>query len=341
MNIPQPPPLSHLSGKTVLITGASGFTGSLLTEKLVALGANVRAIARRSSDLSTLEHLPVSWFRGDVYSPEVVNAASEGAQYVFHVAAMFRQAGIEDAEYRRVHVESTQLLAQNALKNPSFERFVHVSTMGVHGHITSPPGDEESPYAPGDEYQRTKLEAELWIREFASEKRIPWTVIRPMGIFGPGDQRLLKVFRMAKWPVYPILGNGKCYYHLIHVDDLTDAIIHSSQVRAAEHGVFLIGNTEAIQLTDMIAIIADELGTHPRALRLPVTPFFLAGDLCEAICRPLGIEPPLYRRRVAFYTKDRWFRTDRMQEVLGFKPQHNNEQGLRETARWYRSHGWL
>ncbi|HQH28391.1 MAG TPA: NAD(P)-dependent oxidoreductase, partial [Oligoflexia bacterium] len=76
-------------------------------------------------------------------------------------------------------------------------------------------------------------------------------------------------------------------------------------------------------------------------VRLPVTPFFILGDICEAVFRPLGIEPPIYRRRVAFYTKDRSFDTRKMREVLRFTPRLSNREGIVQTARWYVENGWV
>jgi nucleoside-diphosphate-sugar epimerase len=105
--------------------------------------------------------------------------------------------------------------------------------------------------------------------------------------------------------------------------------------------VFLCGDAEAIPLERMAAVIAAELGHRLRAVRIPAGPFFVAADLCEAVCRPLGIPPPLYRRRVAFYTKDRSFDTRKIREKLGYRNRVPPEEGLRATARWYREHAWL
>lgn len=159
------------SAGPVLVTGATGFTGRRLVEKLLAGGATVRAVARPSSRREVLAGAPVEWFVGDVFDPALVAEAAEGVHYIFHVAACFREAKYGDEQYRWVHVKSTQLLAQAARRNSDFRRFVHVSTMGVHGHIEHPPGDETSPFAPGDIYQRTKLEAEQWLVAFAARDR--------------------------------------------------------------------------------------------------------------------------------------------------------------------------
>lgn len=331
---------AKLAGKEVLVTGATGFTGRVLVRRLLQLGATVRAIARDSSDTRELDPA-IKWFRGEVYDPDVVTPAVSGTQYIFHVAAAFRQAGIDDREYSRVHVESTQLLAKAAHEQEGFQRFVHVSTMGVHGHVDNPPGNEDSPYKPGDQYQRTKLEGELWFRRYAQESGLEHSVIRPTGIYGPGDRRLLKVFRMATWRFFPILGNGRCYYHLIHVEDLCEALLLAAHHPAARSQVFLAGDREAIQLERVASLIGEVTGRRARVVRIPVGPFFVIGDICEALCKPLRIEPPIYRRRVAFYTKDRWFDTSRIHTVLGFRCAYPNELGIRTTAQWYLQQGWI
>ena len=329
-------------GATVLVTGATGFTGGVLLKKLCAMpGVRVRALARPTSDLKGLEGLPVEWVRGQVYDPEAVAKGMDGAQYVFHVAAAFRSPGIGEEEYRRVHAESTRLIAEAALQQPAFRRMVHVSTVGVHGHIENPPADETAPFAPGDLYQTTKAEAETWLHGFAKERGLPYAVIRPAAIYGPGDKRLLKVFKMAAAPVFPMLGRGKCLYHLIHVDDLTDGFLLAAVHPAAQGEAFICGNETATPLERMGRIIADELGKKLRPVRIPAAPFFWAAGLCEAVCRPLKIAPPLYKRRVAFFTKDRSFDTRKIRERLGFACRWSEEAGLRATARWYKRRGWL
>ena len=333
--------ISFPPGSTVLVTGATGFTGTVLTRKLAGLGVSLRAIARPSSDRSGLDGVKIQWFAGNVFDPQVVAAATDGVSHIIHVAAAYREAKLSDRDYEAVHVESTRLLAAAALKNPGFQRFVHVSTVGVHGHIEHPPADETAPFRPGDIYQRTKAEAENWLHMFAREKHLPYTVIRPAAIYGPGDRRLLKLFKMATRPFFVLLGRGKCLYHLIHVEDLADAMIVAAVHPAAAGEAFIIGNPESVTLEQMGRIIAGTLGRSFRVVRLPAWPFFAAGAVCEAVCRPLGLEPPIYRRRVAFFTKDRSFDTRKMRERLGFVPSYSNEDGLAMTARWYREHGWL
>ncbi len=323
-----------------MVTGATGFTGSVLTHKLIERGATVRAIVRRDPP-PALRALPVQWIRGQVYDPETIRDAVAGVEYVFHVAAAYREAGIADEVYELVHVTSTKLLVEAAAAQPGFRRFVHVSTVGVHGHIDEPPASETYRFAPGDIYQRTKAEAEIWLREHAPRFNLDYTVIRPAAIMGPDDTRLLKVFKLATKPVFPMLGFGKCLYHLIHVEDLCDAMILAATHPDASGEAFIIGNSEPIRLADMGRLIARTLGYRFVPVRIPAWPFFLMAALCEAVCKPLGLEPPLHRRRVAFFTKDRAFDTTKMRNRLGFVPRYDNERGIVETAKAYAAKGWV
>lgn len=332
---------SGLAGRRVLVTGATGFTGSRLAERLCERGAEVVAIHRRDNIPGSLTGRGISWIRGDVYEPDVTRQACQGVEYIFHVAAAYREAGIADEVYGRVHVESTRLLAQEALRQPCFRRFVHVSTVGVHGHIEGGPVDESAAFHPGDVYQRTKAEAEIWIREYAALNGLSLAVVRPAAIFGPGDRRLLKVFRMAKLPVVPLIGFGKGYYHLIHVDDLVDCLMLVATHPQAAGEVFICGNTEPVRLKDMVREIAGQLGRHPRFMHLPAWPFFAAAHICEKVCRIIGVKPPLYPRRVAFFTKDRAFNTGKLRRMLEFQCRYDNASGLRQTCGWYVENKWL
>lgn len=325
----------------VLVTGATGFTGIVLTRKLVEAGLKVSAVARTSSNLEPLKDLDINWFRGDVFDEKVMKEALAGQQYVFHVAAAFREAKSTEKDYWNVHVRSTQIIAEEVIKDPDFKRYIHISTIGVHGHIEDPPATEEYRFAPGDGYQRTKLQAEEWLNDFAAKNPISYTIIRPAAIYGPGDRRLVKLFKMALKSYFPLLGKGNCMYHLVHVDDLTNSFIIAATHPDAQGETIISGAEEPIAIADIARIVADHFGKTIKVVRLPIGPFFLIADICEFLCKPLKIEPPIYRRRVAFYSKDRNFDISKMKNVLGYSPRHSNKEGIIETADWYVEKGWL
>lgn len=321
---------------TILITGATGFTGRHLCKRLVADGHHVRAICRPDSVMKDLSCLPVTWFRGNVYDEELIKQAMQDVHYVFHMATLYRYGGATESEHRKVHVESTRLLAEAAARQPDFKRFIHVSTIGVHGHIDNIPADETAPFAPGDAYQMTKLEAETWLNHFAAEREFPYTILRPAAIYGPGDERLLKIFRMALKPVFPRIGKSRGLYHLIHVEDLVEIMILAASRPEALGEPFICGNPEAITLENFVKTVGETFGKSPRFIQLPAAPLFALAGLCEKICTPLRIPPPLYRRRVAFFTKDRSFNTEKVRLKLGWSPKYSNEQGIQNTALAYR-----
>ena len=333
---------SPLAGSTVLVTGGTGFTGSNLVRKLVDMeSVKVRGIARPSSEIGEDLAEAVTWYRGDVYDAEVVEDAMDGVHYVFHLAACFRDPAADADEYRKVHVESTKLLAKAARAQPAFERFVHTSTIGVHGHVEDPPADETAPYNPGDLYQETKLEGELWIRDFAEEKGLPLVVIRPAAIMGPSDRRLLKLFKFAEYGVFPLLDGHDTRYHLIHVEDLTDCMLLSAHHSDALGEVLICGNAEPTSVVEILTQSGDMLGRKVRFIHLPSRPLFMLADAVEWVSDRLGVEPILYRRRMAFFTKDRAFDTSKLRETLDFSCRYNNETGIRDTARGYIDRGWL
>jgi len=328
--------------KKVLITGATGFTGRLLTHKLINAGADVSIIARESSQAGDLQGLPINWFRGDIADPIIAQQATKGIEYIFHIAAAFREVKATVEDYRKIHLYSTQNLAKAVQPQPQFKRFIHTSTVGIHGHI---PGDdladEQYRTSTGDDYQLTKLEGEQWLHEFGRETGLPYTVIRPAAIYGPGDRRLLKIFKMASKGFFLFFGKGKGIYHLIHVEDLTNIMLEAGTNEAALSEAFIAASNEPIAMVDMAELIGRALGKNVRVIRLPIAPLFLAADICNAICVRLGIDPPLHRRRVAFYTKDRKFDNSKILNVLNYTPEYDNATGIKESALWYQKHGWL
>jgi nucleoside-diphosphate-sugar epimerase len=319
----------------VLVTGATGFTGSVLAEKLVKDGHQVKVFIRNRAKMTMPLASEMEVIESDITNKDSIKKAVAGVERVFHIAGLFRQAGVPDQTYHDVNVQATlDLLA--ASKEAGVKRFVHCSTVGVHGHIEEPPADENYRFSPGDIYQRTKLEGEQKALQFHRDTDFPVSVIRPGPIYGPGDMRLLKLFKLAAKSITPILGDGKIFFNMVYVNDLADAFILAGKKDAAVGEVFLGAGPENIRLNEIVDIIAKLLGRPTRKIHLPAPPFQLAGTICEKICIPLGIEPPIYRRRVDFFTKSRAFTIDKARNLLGWNPQFNYQKGLASTVDWYK-----
>jgi nucleoside-diphosphate-sugar epimerase len=324
----------------VLVTGGTGFTGHNLSKRLLQDGHQVRLLVRSKKRVALDPHPALEIQEGDIRDRTAVDRAVEGVTKVFNIAAMYRSAASVDQDYRDIHVEGTRHLLEAAVRY-KVGRFVHCSTVGVHGDVKVPPATEESPYAPADIYQRTKLEGELLARDFAAKKGLALSVVRPTAIYGPGDMRLLKLFKLAVKKITPVIGTGKIYYHMVYIDDLVQGFILASEVEAAVGQVFILGGQENMILDDLLSTIAGITGSPDRKIHIPAMPFQLAGSLCEKICIPLGIEPPIYRRRVDFFTKSRSFDISKAKRLLGYTPKYGLREGLAKTAQWYKEQGLL
>jgi len=326
----------------VLVTGATGFTGGHLVRALLNRRHRVRGLVRPRSiaKAALLEAAGVEIAAGDLLDPPSIRRATEGVDVVYHVAAMYREAGQPPSTYRAINVDGTRHVL-DAARAAAVRRVVHCSTAGVHGHVERPPANEDAPLAPGDHYQRTKLEAEQVATEHAARSGLEVVIARPVGIYGPGDTRFLKLFRGIAHRRFPMLGSGAVFYHLTYVDDVVEGLRLCGETVAAAGRTYILAGARYTTLKDLVAAIARELNVPPPRIHLPIWPVWLAGAVCEAVCVPLRIEPPLYRRRVDFYRKSRAFDITRARRELGFEPRVDLETGIRQTIAWYRERGLL
>ena len=277
---------------------------------------------------------------GDLTDRQALRAAVDAVHIVYNVAAIYRQAGVAASEYRAVNVDAVRALVQ-ASAEAGVTRVVQCSTVGVHGHVEHPPATEEAPFRPGDVYQRSKLEGEQAGRDAAGRASIEYVVARPTGIYGPGDRRLLKLFRGVTRRRFVTLGSGEIFYHLTFVTDVAEGLRLCGEMPGAAGGTYILAGAEVTTVNQLVNAIAHEAGVMPPSLHLPVWPFWVAGAVCEALCVPLGVEPPLYRRRVDFFTKSRAFDISHARKELGFAPAVSLAEGIRRTLAWYREHGWI
>ena len=325
----------------VLVTGASGFTGGHLARTLATRKYTVRAMVRQPGPATAdFDRFGIEIVEGDLLDRAALDAAAAGVEVVFHIAAIYRQAGVPEAQYRAVNADSVAQVVEAAARGGA-RRVVHCSTVGVHGDIEHPPANEDAPLKPGDIYQVTKLEGEQRAREAGERANIEVTIARPSGIYGPGDRRLLKLFRGVARRRWVTLGRGEIYYHLTYIDDLVHGFIRCSEAPAAANRTYILAGGEVTTLNELVALIADAAGVPAPRLHLPVWPVWIAGAACEAICAPFGVEPLLYRRRVDFFTKSRSFDISRARREIGYAPQVGLKDGIRRTLEWYRSYGWI
>ena len=325
-----------------LVTGAPGFTGGHRVRDLAGQGDAVRALVRDRRRSPVAGGFPggVEVVEGDLTDTASVARAMAGIDVVYNIAARYREANLTAATYRAVNATAVGAIVE-AAPAAGVRRVVHCSTVGVHGDVEHPPADEDAPLRPGDVYQETKLEGERVGREAARRSGVELVIARPTGIYGPGDRRLFKLIGGVARGRFLMLGPGRNYYHLTYVDDLSAGFRLCGTVPAAAGRTYILAGGEVTTLDELVRVIAEVAGVAPPRWRLPVTPFWLAGAVCEGLCAPFGIEPPIYRRRVDFFRKSRAFDIARARAELGFAPAVGLREGIGRTLEWYREQGWV
>lgn len=324
----------------ILVTGGTGFTGSHLCEHLVREGHRVRTIVRKPEKAAHLIEIGVEIIPGDITEFETSLKATKDIDKVYHIAALYRQEGVPRKTFWNVNVSGTENLLKASVHS-GVQRFIHCSTVGVHGDIDHPPANEDSPYRPGDPYQESKMEGEKVAIRYMQNGKLDITIFRPAGIYGPGDLRFLKLFRAIYKGRFWMVGSGNIFYHLTYIDDLIDGILLCGNKEEAKGRIYILAGKEYVTLNTLVSFIAQALGVTIPKRQIPIWPIYALGYLCELIFKPLGFEPPIYRRRVDFFRKSRAFDITKAEKELGFSPRVDLKTGLQRTATWYLENGYL
>ena len=319
-----------------LVTGGGGFLGGHLVSALVKRGDEVRSY-NRSACANPVDG--VEYLQGDIRDADTLDAAFDGVEAVFHLVSNFRSAA-SDNEAHAINVDGTNNVLLSCQRH-HVKRLVHTSTIGVHGSVADIPANETTAFNPGDAYQETKLAAEQRVWEVYRETGLPISVVRPISLIGPSDERMLKLFKMIKKRRFVVIGEGDAYFQPAYIDDVVAGFLLCMEKEEAVGEAFIIGGEEYVPLRDLLRIIADECGVKPPSIRIPMGPMKWAASVCEAIFPPLGIEPPLHHRRLSFFRNNRAFDVSKAKRLLGFQPQVSLREGVRRTLQWYEENGWM
>lgn len=324
-----------------LVTGGTGFSGHALVRRLVETGWQVTALDYKPGRFDEeLRAKGAEVVIGSVTDADVVRHAMRGVEVVFHLAAAFRELNVPETHYYAVNVEGTRTVLQ-AAADQGAAKFVYCSTCGVHGDVATPPAGEDAPIQPADYYQQTKFLGELEVAAYARQG-MRTVILRPAAIYGPGDpERFLMIYRRVARGRFPMFGSGRTYYHPLYIDNLTDAFVLAAQPGVGDGGAYLIADQDFVEIETLVRKVAAALGVSVDIPHLPIWPLVVAGHVCEAICKPFGVTPPLFPRRVDWFRQNRAFCIDRARADLGYRPRIGLDEGLARTAQWYRREGFV
>ncbi len=324
----------------ILVTGATGFLGSHVAERLVRDGHQVRALVRRTSRTDFLESLGVELVLASLETGEGLDRAVEGMDAIVHGAGVVKARSPED--FRRGNAEGTRRLLDAAERRAgALRRFVYVSSLAAAGFTDSGrPKTEEDPPTPLTHYGKSKLEGERAVLERAD--RLAVTAIRPPAIYGPRDTEMYAFFQMVARRVVAFLGSPDNKLSLIYAPDCADAIVTALQHDHPSGRVYFVEDGRQYTQAEFARIVGEALGVRPVPLKVPLGVVRLAALGSELYGRASGRAVMLTRDKLKeLVHPNLTCSSARIQRELGWKPRVQLEEGARRTVAWYRSRGML
>ncbi len=281
----------------ILVTGATGFVGGHLVRRLRKGGLPVRALVRNPEKAKSLEGLGVEISVGDISDAASLDAAMKGVERVIHLVGIIQEAA--GATFRGIHVEGTRRLLDAARKS-GVRHFIHQSALGTRPAAKS-------------EYHKTKWEAEELVRASG----IPYTILRPSLIYGPGDQFTIRLSEMIRLsPVLPVIGTGKSKIQPIFIDDVTACIEKCTTTDAFMNEIYEIGGPDRLTYEELTTAIAEAMGVRRPMLHLPL--FFVRpmARVLEAVLP----RPPITTDQLIMLQEDNVCSLDDIREAFGVEP---------------------
>lgn len=314
---------------THVVTGASGFLGALIVKKLHTQSESVVAF----DTLAPQEQLPgIRYLTGDVRDEAAVRAACEGADYVYHTAALVPLTKAGEG-FQDVNVRGTRTVV-NMCRALRIKKLVHLSSSAIYGLPDDMPITDRTPYHPIEIYGQSKLDAEKEVWKYQDEGGAA-SCIRPRTIIG-GTGRLGIFQILFQWVkegrnIY-VIGNGNNQFQFVHVDDLIDATLKAATATAS--GRYNIGSDNWQTLRQDLDALIKHAGTKSRVVGLPVWPAKLALHFADFLRLS-----PLAPWHYLTYHKPFVFNTSAAKRDLGWTPKHTDVEALIESYDWFLAHG--
>jgi len=322
-----------------LVTGASGFIGSYLTEYLLGQGHSVRCLLRSSSNTRWLAGLPVQTCYGDINDSASLHEAVSGVDYIYHVAGLTKASS--ENECFKGNFDGTRHLFNAAeLYNPGLKRFVFISSQAAAGPSPSEhPIDELHTPRPLTWYGKSKLAAETYLK---NKQSIPFTIIRPTTVYGPRDGDVLNFFRIVKYSIIPNLSGIAHFLSLVFVKDLVKGIFEAANSFNAIGKTYFICNEQYCTWDELAGVILSVYGK--KGLRVPVPGFVLDSMVfINELYSRIAQKPTILNRQKKIELEQLYWTCSpkAARDDLGFIAGTSVEEGFRQTIQWYRDHKWL
>ena len=320
----------------VAVTGASGFVGGHLVDALRARGDTVTCLVRSPAAAAALQQNGIRAVAGHLGDPAALAALLEGAELVYHVAGAV--AARTEGEFYRVNVEGTTRMAWAARK-AGVRRFLHVSSLSVTGPaLPGRPPDESGPPRPVTLYGRSKHAAEDVVRASG----LAFTIVRPPGVYGPRDRQFLRLFRIVRRGWAPLLSGGVQELSLVHAADLAEALIAAALSPRTVGGTYHAASAEVVSQAALYQGVARALGRRVRLIALPPLAVRAVLHARHAWARLRGRSTLLSPGSAVELMAAAWTcSSEALARDAGWRARITLQDGLEETAGWYKQAGWV
>jgi nucleoside-diphosphate-sugar epimerase len=319
-----------------LVTGATGFVGSHLTEALRGQGDEVTVLARSTAKASGLARLEVRVIQGDLHDSRALAEAVEGQDVIYHVAGVI--AARTEADFFRANRDGTAQLTA-AARRGGRPRFIFVSSMAAAGPSRrGTPLEGAEPARPVTAYGRSKLAAE----QVVTDSGLPWSIVRPPMVYGPRDLEVLKVFRLARLGLAPVFGDGTQELSAIHGADLAAALVAVGGCSGAAGRTYYSCHPQIFTSAEFVRAVGTAMGRSVRLIRIPLAVGKVALRITELSAQLAGQATILTTDKANEFFQAAWTADPtRLTRDTGWGAAFDLSRGLADTYAWYRSAGWL
>ncbi len=281
----------------ILVTGGTGFVGRHLVQRMRKEGIAVRAVVRDPGKAQSLKDLGVDVVRGDIADKASLERAASGVERVVHLVGIIQEA--PGVTFHDVHVEGTRNLL-DAAKKAGVRHFFHQSALGTR------PGAMSA-------YHKTKWEAEELVRASG----VPYTVLRPSLIYGPGDLftvRMSALIRLS--PVLPVIGPGKAKIQPIFIEDVVTCILKAVTSDSFLNEMYEVGGPEQLTYEEIFRAIAEAMAVRKPVLHLPLFFMKVAARVLETVLP----NPPVTTDQLIMVQEDNVCDMRDMRDAFGLEP---------------------
>jgi dihydroflavonol-4-reductase len=325
-----------------LVTGATGFVGAAVARRLLAAGHEVRVLVRPTSVLTNIADLPIEKRIGDLRDCASLQAAMEGIEALFHVAADYRIWTPKPQELLDSNVIGTGNIMDAALA-AGVRRIVYCSS--VAAIVPKPYGGIADESIMGTEnqmvglYKRSKFLAEAEVTRRVREKDLQAVIVNPSAPMGPRDVkptptgRIIVDAAMGKIPVYVDTG-----LNVVHVNDVAEG--HLLAFEKGKIGERYILGGENLTLKELLTIVAELVGRRPPSIQIPHAVTIPIGYIAETWCRVFGGEPIATGDAARMARKKMFYSSDKAKRDLGYAPRPARE-AIADSLAWFKQNGYI